>query len=167
MACCNPIPPLIRQYINEVHKIILDSRAKELSEMDSTEDSFSTKKQDVSVDLTNDYMFDHHDKQEHSEHHHHQESPLLQWDERKCKFITTVDLSPMVEPMDCDKPDKLSISDMFESNLTSHIEKVNYVRLRKNAADTLLDNCISPYQRVSTLSISVKAILIDFLIGSI
>ncbi|XP_023213356.1 exosome component 10-like, partial [Centruroides sculpturatus] len=32
MACCHPVPPLLRQYLNEVHKIILEARELSLTQ---------------------------------------------------------------------------------------------------------------------------------------
>lgn len=30
LACCNPIPPLVRQSLNEIHSVIKDARDKPL-----------------------------------------------------------------------------------------------------------------------------------------
>ncbi|KAL4221351.1 Exosome component 10 [Mactra antiquata] len=34
LACCNPIPPLVRQYLNEIHQIIKKAREAPLTEVD-------------------------------------------------------------------------------------------------------------------------------------
>ncbi|CAH8521376.1 unnamed protein product [Dicrocoelium dendriticum] len=38
-ACCNPIPPLVRKYVHDLHKIVLDARDRLLSELPLTADS--------------------------------------------------------------------------------------------------------------------------------
>ena len=58
LACCNPIPPLVRQYINEIHRIIFDARSKVLIDQNSTETIQSSMKNDITIDLTNDLLID-------------------------------------------------------------------------------------------------------------
>ncbi|KAH3824824.1 hypothetical protein DPMN_126677 [Dreissena polymorpha] len=33
LACCNPIPPLVRQYLNEIHTIIMKAREAPLTKV--------------------------------------------------------------------------------------------------------------------------------------
>ena len=109
LACCNPIPPLVRQYINEIHRIIFDARSKVLIDQNSTETIQSSMKNDITIDLTNDLLIDrslnfnkfltidHH----HNDHHNNDDDhlandqnehfiidqPLLQWSNELKKFI--------------------------------------------------------------------------------
>ncbi|CAH8868221.1 unnamed protein product [Trichobilharzia szidati] len=40
-ACCNPIPPLVRKYVHDLHKIILDARELPLTDLPLTSDESS------------------------------------------------------------------------------------------------------------------------------
>ncbi|KAA0194296.1 Exosome component 10 [Fasciolopsis buskii] len=37
-ACCNPIPPLVRKYVHDLHKIVLDARNRPIEELPITEE---------------------------------------------------------------------------------------------------------------------------------
>ncbi|KAH3824860.1 hypothetical protein DPMN_126714 [Dreissena polymorpha] len=37
LACCNPIPPLVRQYLNEIHTIIMKAREAPLTKVHNFE----------------------------------------------------------------------------------------------------------------------------------
>lgn len=156
LACCNPIPPLIRQYINEIHKIILDCRSKPIGDITNNIDSTVTVKQDISIDLTNDYFIDHHEKDKYADkgdNLHHTIVPLLTWSSEVSSFTLTnepdtqMDVDPIVPTENEIK--SLSVSDMFTSNMACHVKKQTKKKFIQNKIDKILENCISPYQRVS------------------
>ena len=43
LACCNPIPPLVRQYLNEIHAIIAKARESPLHKVIVTKNSCACK----------------------------------------------------------------------------------------------------------------------------
>ncbi|CAL8069028.1 unnamed protein product [Calicophoron daubneyi] len=52
-ACCNPIPPLVRKYVYDLHKIVLDARNKPVSELPLASDLLGTESaQNGSVPLS-------------------------------------------------------------------------------------------------------------------
>ena len=97
LACCNPIPPLVRQYINEIHRIILDARSRQGDSdraMELLDDEYGAisgrVRSNLTIDLTNDQLIDdsgikpgHHLNVGHD---HHQIVPLLSWSQFKKKF---------------------------------------------------------------------------------
>ncbi|XP_052284774.1 exosome component 10-like [Dreissena polymorpha] len=45
LACCNPIPPLVRQYLNEIHTIIMKAREAPLTKVDVVREQRPTNQQ--------------------------------------------------------------------------------------------------------------------------
>ncbi|XP_023217429.1 exosome component 10-like [Centruroides sculpturatus] len=53
MACCHPVPPLLRQYLNEVHKIILEARELSLTQVDVVKSDTVISLPNNTIDLDN------------------------------------------------------------------------------------------------------------------
>lgn len=168
LACCNPIPPLVRQCINEIHKILLDARSKPIDETAVDVHSGSAIKSrprvDRSVDLSADRRIDdqHGAKQAAEEAHI---IPLLSWSTERGSFelnsrageagVTSELLE--VDRRAAEKKEarsikstggQFSISDMFIDNVGEFIRKDSETRRKKVGVATLFEDYISPFQQV-------------------
>lgn len=150
LACCNPIPPLVRQNINMIHKIILDARTKSIdndcNEITSTI-TVRTLNSDRSIDLSNDHLIDTID-------HHEEMVPLLSWSsERKCLELnnqTKMEVDNVeIEHQTIKKMKGIKVSqmmNMFISNVSDHVQKETEERQRKSNVDQLFMEYVSPFQ---------------------
>jgi len=53
LACCNPIPPLVRQQLMEIHKIILTAREKSLVQAEPQQVQVDVSRREQNIDLDN------------------------------------------------------------------------------------------------------------------
>lgn len=154
LALLNPIPPLVRQCINEIHKIILEARSKALDEGDQESQQknwTAVKGVNNSIDLTVDRRVD--DAQlEHS--HAVGQVPLLNWNEERGKFeFGSVNGKKEAKEEDMkvvkSSSGRWTLSDMFIGNVAVFIAQETELRQKKNKVDQLFADYVSPYQNVS------------------
>ncbi|KAH9405363.1 Exosome component 10, partial [Tyrophagus putrescentiae] len=154
LALLNPIPPLVRQCINEIHKIILEARSRALDENDqeNRQKNWTTVKGvNNSIDLTVDRRIDEaHQGADHS--HVVGQVPLLNWNSEKGKFEFS-SVNGTANNKEKDKGSQVksasgrwTLSDMFIDNVAMFIKKEAEVRQRKNKVDQLFADYVSPYQ---------------------
>lgn len=155
LALLNPIPPLVRQCINEIHKIILEARSKALDENDQENQQknwTAVKGVNNSIDLTADRRID----DAHLEHSHAvSQVPLLNWNEENRKFefgsVNGNKESKEDKEVVRSTSGRWTLSDMFIGNVAMFIAKETELRQKKNKVDQLFADYVSPYQNVSKI----------------
>lgn len=167
LACCSPIPPLVRQYINEIHKLVLEARSKTLVQTGSSVRSERVKRAQASIDLSHDPLIDHHHAEakakgseddtetrkakKHTSYDHKVFVPALVWDNESCVFkANPIERQGQVEPRPL-KTDKAytKMADMFVSNIARIFREQVKLKMINNNMDDLFADNVSPYQRVS------------------
>lgn len=128
LACCHPVPPLVRQYLNEIHKIILEAREISEKQPDIVKSSTVIPHSDNPIDLDNILNCPHDIIQETDSH-----LPTLLNHTDESTFIPEI---PTVnEEIHFSCPTKLSAS------IFMHPSKINF------NSEACSSKFISPYQR--------------------
>lgn len=128
LACCNPIPPLVRQQLNEIHMIVLKAREMPLEKVSAVRKSVAPEAQEsIEYDLS---MHDRLDRD-------HGVEMSVDWTKpeeappKKRKSRAPKQLSPLADFL-CRKPKQ----NAFEKAIEEAIGKA-------------IDSFASPYERVS------------------
>ncbi|UXI21056.1 85/88 kDa calcium-independent phospholipase A2-like [Sarcoptes scabiei] len=91
LACCNPMPPLVQQYIQEIHELILNARSRIVTDH-QTEFQKVFHQETNMIDLTNDSLIDHDhhigksiktsDQNDYEDH----DLPIYEWNKESDRF---------------------------------------------------------------------------------
>lgn len=178
LACCSPIPPLVRQYINEIHRLVVEARSKTAAALGDTKDmKFDRVRRvaETSIDLSNDRLIDDYQQGQQEpkskedeaknrsagEHARQEYVPSLVWDNSKGAFLVNQDkrrepsMATMFETVKATtrKIERLQdkMADMFVANMARVIRDEIGQKQACNKVDNLFVDYISPYQRVSVV----------------
>lgn len=140
-ACCDPMPPLVKQNLNEIHRIIVDARSKRVVECyDQVEQQAVNK--NVSVNLSNDPLMDvatdcamELDNAEEQ----HLFVPLLGWDQQLGQFRLKNDGPDSSKEVGNDNGKKVS---------KTLINTDVFFNSTKFSCDSMFPDYVSPFQKV-------------------